>query len=209
MDMRVDSKLIRAERERRAWSQEQLARVSGLGLRTIQRIEKTGAASFESAKALAAVFSLDVADVRVAPALPAPRQRAGSPVRPLLGAAAVLLSTGGALLATKPGFAEQVRLDVAVAVNEDQRLDNARLVTDAGSAGEVSVDELVRLLIVPTIEPDGAVRLSTQVFELQENDWVLVDEPKLVTPDGAAAEIRLALQTGNAFRFIVTPHRQT
>src|SRR5689334_3409612 len=65
MDMRVDPKRIRAERERRAWSQEHLATVSGLGLRTIQRIEKTGAASFESARALAAVLEVSVADLRV------------------------------------------------------------------------------------------------------------------------------------------------
>src|SRR5215468_4968867 len=65
MDMRIDAKKIRAERERRAWSQEHLATVSGLGLRTIQRIEKTGAASFESARALAAVFEVSVADLRV------------------------------------------------------------------------------------------------------------------------------------------------
>jgi transcriptional regulator with XRE-family HTH domain len=207
MDMRVDSRVIRAERERRAWSQEQLARVSGLGLRTIQRIEKTGAASFESAKALAAVFAFDVAALR-APALPPTKSKAALPVRPLLGAAAVLLSTGGALLVSKSGLAEQVMLDVAVAVNEDQRVDNARLLTDAGTAGEISVDELVRLLIVPTIEPNGSVRLSTQVFQFKQNDWVLVSEPKLVTPDGAEAQIELGLETGSAFRFIVTPHRQ-
>ena len=65
MDMRIDSRKIRAERETRAWSQEHLATVSGLGLRTIQRIEKTGAASFESARALAAVFEVSVADLRV------------------------------------------------------------------------------------------------------------------------------------------------
>jgi len=65
MDMRVDPKRIRAERERRAWSQEHLATVSGLGLRTIQRIEKTGAASFESARALASVLEVNVAELRV------------------------------------------------------------------------------------------------------------------------------------------------
>ena len=42
MDMKVDSSYIKRERERRAWSQEHLAEVTGLGLRTIQRIEKTG-----------------------------------------------------------------------------------------------------------------------------------------------------------------------
>ena len=61
MDMRIDSDLVRSERERRAWSQEHLASVTGLGLRTITRIETTGRASHESVKALASVFQIEVA----------------------------------------------------------------------------------------------------------------------------------------------------
>jgi predicted transcriptional regulator len=51
MDVRVDSNLIRSERENRGWSQGHLASVAGLSLRTIQTIEKTGSASFESVTA--------------------------------------------------------------------------------------------------------------------------------------------------------------
>ena len=73
--MRVDSNLIKSEREKRGWSQGHLASVAGLSLRTIQRIEKTGSASFESATALASVFSLEVAALRANEAEP-PRARA-------------------------------------------------------------------------------------------------------------------------------------
>src|SRR5688572_31426507 len=96
MDMKVDSSYIKAERARRAWSQEHLAEVTGLGLRTIQRIEKTGAASYESARSLAAVFGIDVAELRVAVKTPSPRRRSGVPLRSLLGGLAALV-TGGAL----------------------------------------------------------------------------------------------------------------
>lgn len=65
MDMQVNSTLIKAEREKRAWSQEHLAKLAGLGLRTIQRIESTGAGSYESVSAIAAVFGVPVADLRV------------------------------------------------------------------------------------------------------------------------------------------------
>ena len=58
MDMQVDAGRIRAERERRVWSQEHLATLSGLGLRTIQRIEATNSASHESINAIASVFEL-------------------------------------------------------------------------------------------------------------------------------------------------------
>jgi transcriptional regulator with XRE-family HTH domain len=60
MDMQIDSTRVRAERERRAWSQEHLAEVSGLALRTIQRVESTGNGSYETVKALAAVIECDV-----------------------------------------------------------------------------------------------------------------------------------------------------
>ena len=70
MEVRVDSSLIRTERENRGWSQGHLARVTGLSLRTIQRIEKTGSASFESVTALASVLSVEVADLRAGSGFP-------------------------------------------------------------------------------------------------------------------------------------------
>ncbi|MEM7078377.1 MAG: helix-turn-helix transcriptional regulator [Pseudomonadota bacterium] len=62
--MQLNTDRIRAARESRGWSQSQLARVSGLGLRTVQRIESSGSASFESATALASVLEVGVTDLR-------------------------------------------------------------------------------------------------------------------------------------------------
>jgi transcriptional regulator with XRE-family HTH domain len=64
MEVKVDSNLIRSERENRGWTQGHLATIAGLSLRTIQRIEKTGSASFESVTALASVLSVEIADLR-------------------------------------------------------------------------------------------------------------------------------------------------
>jgi len=64
MEMQIDSKRIRSERENRAWSQEHLAKLTGLGLRTVQRIESTGLASYESVSAIAAVLEISVGDLR-------------------------------------------------------------------------------------------------------------------------------------------------
>lgn len=63
MKQRVDKYKVRSEREKRGWSQEQLASVSGLGLRTIQRIEATGKSSLESGRALASVFEISLEDL--------------------------------------------------------------------------------------------------------------------------------------------------
>ena len=54
-----DIKKMRLERH---WSQDQLAEMSGLSIRTIQRIENGENAGLESLKSLAAVFEINIAD---------------------------------------------------------------------------------------------------------------------------------------------------
>lgn len=50
-------KKLRADRN---WSQEQLATMAGLSIRTIQRVESGQRASLETLKALASVFEVDL-----------------------------------------------------------------------------------------------------------------------------------------------------
>jgi transcriptional regulator with XRE-family HTH domain len=56
--------LIQKLRLQRGWSQEQLAELSGLSVRTIQRLERGQTASVESLKALAAGFEIDFSDLK-------------------------------------------------------------------------------------------------------------------------------------------------
>lgn len=56
--MHVNSARLRELRAGRQWSQEQLAQLSGLNLRTIQRLESGAKISTESLRALAAVFGV-------------------------------------------------------------------------------------------------------------------------------------------------------
>lgn len=56
--------VIRSLRTDRGWSQEQLADISGVSTRTIQRIERGGKASLESLKCLAAVFETAIPDLQ-------------------------------------------------------------------------------------------------------------------------------------------------
>ena len=53
--------IVRKLRLRNGWSQEQVAEMTGLSVRTIQRIERGQPASLESQKALASVFEVDIA----------------------------------------------------------------------------------------------------------------------------------------------------
>ena len=56
--------LIQKLRLQRGWSQEQLADLSGLSVRTIQRLERGQPASVESLKALGAAFEIDFSDLK-------------------------------------------------------------------------------------------------------------------------------------------------
>lgn len=49
---------IRLVREMRHWSQEQLAEISGLSVRTVQRVEQGESANFDTRRALARAFDL-------------------------------------------------------------------------------------------------------------------------------------------------------
>lgn len=48
--------IVKPLRLEKGWSQEQLAEIAGLSVRTIQRLENGGTSSLETAKALSAVF---------------------------------------------------------------------------------------------------------------------------------------------------------
>ncbi len=97
--MQIDSARLKQLRQQRAWSQEHLAALTGLSVRTIQRLETNGAAAHESRLALAAAFGLDPADLAPAPApAPEPAPHLRPPPRsrrsPL-----ILLTVAGGLLA--------------------------------------------------------------------------------------------------------------
>lgn len=105
--MKIDARTLRRLREERSWTQEHLAAVSGLSLRTIQCIEREGNASAESRLALAGALEVDVA-VLTETAIAESVSQASPPepsaeVRTLRRHAAVfllcgLLFTGGDLL---------------------------------------------------------------------------------------------------------------
>ena len=61
--MKINSEKVRDLRNKRGWSQEQLAAASGLGLRTIQRIEAEGNISRESKVCLAATFDVGLSEL--------------------------------------------------------------------------------------------------------------------------------------------------
>lgn len=63
MDEMINRALIKQLRQKHLWSQEELAAVTGLSHRTIQRIENEGTCSLESKKALAAAFNVPASEL--------------------------------------------------------------------------------------------------------------------------------------------------
>ncbi|GAA4900192.1 helix-turn-helix transcriptional regulator [Ferrimonas pelagia] len=61
MKMKVDTEVLKHHRTQRAWTQQQLADLCDVSLRTIQRVEKEGIASAETVAALSAVLELEKA----------------------------------------------------------------------------------------------------------------------------------------------------
>ncbi len=59
MDTKINADLVKTLRLKNAWSQDQLAQAAGLSLRTIQRVENSGAASLDSRAAIAVVLGVD------------------------------------------------------------------------------------------------------------------------------------------------------
>jgi Predicted transcription factor, homolog of eukaryotic MBF1 len=57
--------IIRKLRLQRGWSQDQLSQMTGLSIRTIQRIERGQKPSLESQKSLAAVFEINLTELQV------------------------------------------------------------------------------------------------------------------------------------------------
>ncbi|MEC9249616.1 MAG: helix-turn-helix transcriptional regulator [Pseudomonadota bacterium] len=67
MPFKPDTAKIKRWREERQWSQEHVAELAGVGLRTIQRLESGGQASQETLKALAAAYDVDVSALALDP----------------------------------------------------------------------------------------------------------------------------------------------
>ena len=158
--MQIEPNLIRAERERRAWSQQHLATVSGLSLRTIQRVEQTGAASFETAAALAAC--LDLSLTSLANSVPPPLRPVATMRRSTAWIGmAVAFMAGMIVTVSQPVVAEDVAFDVSVRrfAGDDAGADGVIV----GESYEVRLDndEFWEL----SVSADYGIRLAPRVVD--------------------------------------------
>jgi len=210
MDMQIDASKIRAERERRAWSQEQLAETTGLSHRTIQRVESTGSASYETAKAIAAVFECEVAALRHTMPLPAEPVRttaraAGGARWRFAGVAASLVLALG-FLVTRSATAGEVQLNIVLKRNSVE-LGQHQLVANEGKSAEIRHDGEVRLFVNPIVTQDGSILLSMRVEEPSGTRWVEIGEPRIMVVNGNEAQVKVTSPKGIVYNISIRPQR--
>lgn len=212
MDMKVNPNLIKAERRRRAWSQQYLAEASGLGLRTIHRIERTGNASFESAKALAATLEVSVDDLQQV-------EGSGSHPTSLIGsrsiAAGALFAAfvaGAALFNASSVLADRVLLDIGVTKDTEATTSTykTQVLMEDGSDIELPMEGKFNLVVTPKLLDDGNVIVSLKLYEYDDGEYKFVREPRVLAEAGIESEVRIGPGGGSdsSYRFAVTARPQ-
>jgi transcriptional regulator with XRE-family HTH domain len=208
MEMQINATLIKQYREQRAWSQNQLADVAGLSMRTIQRIEASGTASYDSVQALASALDCTVEQLRFDPTLGSVEIKQS----PKLGRWRTLGSfTMGAVI-TLAGFllltqvhAEQILMDVSYSI-DGQTPRDFTLANQLRQEAEFNIEERFRVIVIPELLENGNIRLTMNVFERRDGKDNLISEPKIITANQQRATIIVNHQQDNELAVDITPH---
>ncbi|MBA6348099.1 helix-turn-helix transcriptional regulator [Colwellia sp. BRX10-1] len=181
--MQVNINVIKTQRNNRAWSQTQLAEVSGLSLRTIQRIEKTGVASLESVKSLASVFEMDIKNIQ---------KWSNKSVYSLKSRLATLFGVVGLILSgvvMVPAAAQSIMVDLELLEN-NVKLASIEILNEENTESEMKISDVLKITFTSTKENDGTVLISTKVYDLSDGNEVLISSPSVKTKHRETAEIR-------------------
>jgi len=221
MEVQINSQLVVAEREKRAWSQQHLAEVAGLALRTIQRIETGGVGSYESVKAIASCLEVPLTALRANgehQTVTILRSQTAKVAGSIVGAS---LLVGVAAIFWGSVFAQQVLVDVGVTreedvvgeaneVRKDVRNIQTQFVVDSGQEMGSPLEGEFNLVIAPTILHDGRVLLSVKFYEHREHGFELVGEPRVITPNGEEVELVFPLDEDDKgiYRVTIKPQVQ-
>ncbi|GGY88023.1 hypothetical protein GCM10011613_36320 [Cellvibrio zantedeschiae] len=205
MDMQLNKDQLRRERELRAWSQSHLAEVAGLSMRTVQRIETSGSASLESAKAIAAAFDTQV-EALLAQDDPAVENSgaAKKSISKRLSALAAAVAVAAAGLWWSQAYADQIKVDLAVSEGE-KPIASVHLLNEAGESSETKVDDRIKVKVTSTKQSDGNVFVDAQVYFYDGKNYQLKASPKLLVANKQSAAVSIDGLDGKAFHFIFTP----
>jgi hypothetical protein len=104
-------------------------------------------------------------------------------------------------LAVAAAQPERVTLDVRLALDDHERMHVKRLLAEEGMAAEIRFSDVLKMVIVPTLDDGGRVLLWTAVYEFDGADYVLLAEPQLTSPGSGTASLELRSSSGSRFGF--------
>ena len=96
---------------------------------------------------------------------------------------------------------ERVTIDVSIALDDHERLRVKRLLAEEGMAAEIRFTDVLKMVIVPTLDDAGHVLLWTAVYEFDGEDYVLLGNPQLASPGSGTATLEMASTSGSRFGF--------
>jgi transcriptional regulator with XRE-family HTH domain len=202
MEMNVNSKFIVENRKSKAWSQQQLADISGLSLRTIQRIENTGRGSFDSIKAIASAFDLTPDTIME-------RQVETNTVgiSGKIGRGVGLFSTflAACLIYTSFVNAEPIMLEISVESNMFEKR-NVHLLDGVGKNTGLEIEDKFRVDFTPELTDERQIRLSITAYELHQGlPPVRLGSPVVITDNKVAARVEFVTESGASYGLNIVP----
>jgi hypothetical protein len=188
--------------------------MSGVGVRTVQRIESTGVASYESIQAIAAALDLPASELVEHPE---PKNKVSIWHIATKRRVAVLISSlivAIGLLVTNTVVAD-VKLDYSVSIEDQDAANNAvdavrvgNQILSEGQSATILIDGL-KIEVTPTVQQDGVqILLAVKIYEEIDGEYSLRAEPKVITADTEAATIRSNSSSGNLLSVFLTPSIQ-
>lgn len=191
--VKINNKLISSERRKHQWSQQQLADMTGLSLRTVQRIENNGNASHESIRALASVFEISSELLVV--------EKNKLELRYKL---AVIFSSIVTFFYFTLASAQPVMLDVVV--NSAQKnLASVQLLNGTGEESELKIDKVLTVTFTAEPTKDKQIRIKVKAYELSGGADELLGTPAIITSNRQAATIKFEGRKGAVYEIVITP----
>ncbi|QZO11709.1 helix-turn-helix transcriptional regulator [Pseudoalteromonas piscicida] len=194
MEMQINKQLIKLKRVERAWSQSELAQVSGLSLRTIQRIEKSGAASLESIKALAAVYEVNVMEIQLKP------ESKGTKFTRKAAAFFAGIAVMAASVFTLSASAKPVMVDLML-TSQGQTLADVQVLNEEGAFSEFVFSDKLKIRLTSTVEQENQVKIVTEIYSLSTEGQVLVASPSVTVQHQKQAEVHF-----DDYQLSLSPH---
>lgn len=194
MEMKINKELLRRERELRAWTQSHLAEVADLSMRTVQRIERSGDASMESAGALAAALNIDLAVLMEASIASENITSAKSHPYRLWGAIGVI---GSALVAAgwwSSAAAEQVMVSLSIEAS-GRVYSDMMLLNEIGEESEMQLDNQFRMLFTTNRQGEHLL-VNTKIYNFVGGEYQLISSPGMLVEDQKPASMHVTFPDG-------------